>query len=832
MSNQYPRSREKQYTDGYVQSAGDAAQVAQSRAENAARQAGRDPAAAGKAAYAASMAASKGRSIRVPGTELQPGESVGLGGLAGALGQLTQEQVQAVARGLSRGPQVNAATGLKPQPMAMLSNSPGQNLDQWRTQRIGPMTDAELAVANSPEEMAKRQAMAAASRAAAEADKISARHARDAEAARLADFSARSQRFSEMPQETNPNNPNSIFQQERRALAKLESDIRSNPYVKTYETAPVANKAAWDAVVSRQADLKQRTQFLSEQPWDYRPDGMYQKEKRKLDNDRRAFNANPYAETPALLAGYADGGFVNLSDPIQPNKLFGIPDQLNPNIQKQEQERIDYEMSSAISRKADNAAKDVAYQHMLDRLAREREMRLTTLGSEAPLSRGYSAGGYTGPGAKYQPAGVVHAGEFVIPREEVMKLGQGDPELGARLLDEEYGTQSDLGSEAGGYIEIDGRRIDLASLPPTQGYGFTGTPATADQQAAAARQAEAAARQAAAAARQTGQAQQNPYGIRPNDTPEVAMAKQLLGQSNGIGGRHYGAGNLLQATPQQILNELALLPKRQAGQAGQIDAAALRTAVATMGKGQPGAQVDPVGALNSYVQAGGRDPKNMEMLKQAGVEAAKFNAPAKPKPGSQGYTTVTLPGGGSVVQDVATGAPLSGGDIQQPKEAPKKSEAEVNFETNIGAALNGIKELKAVVGRSGNYESGTFGNASDATKLHQLSYTLAIQYAKLADPGSVAREGEVAAAQKYLIPVGMGTTNKETLSALDNLENQINVIKSERQKAIGRSPGGGSPFAAAKPTLDANDPAIRAAAAAALAERRAKMNNRGTSTTK
>jgi hypothetical protein len=78
----------------------------------------------------------------------------------------------------------------------------------------------------------------------------------------------------------------------------------------------------------------------------------------------------------------------------------------------------------------------------------------------------------------------------------------------------------------------------------------------------------------------------------------------------------------------------------------------------------------------------------------------------------------------------------------------------------------------------------------------------------------------------------MGTTNKETLSALDNLENQINVIKSERQKAIGRSPGGGSPFAAAKPTLDANDPAIRAAAAAALAERRAKMNNRGTSTTK
>lgn len=36
---------------------------------------------------------------------------------------------------------------------------------------------------------------------------------------------------------------------------------------------------------------------------------------------------------------------------------------------------------------------------------------------------GFADGGYTGPGGKYQPAGVVHAGEYVFPQEAVRKLG-------------------------------------------------------------------------------------------------------------------------------------------------------------------------------------------------------------------------------------------------------------------------------------------------------------------------------------------------------------------------------------------------------------------------
>lgn len=38
-------------------------------------------------------------------------------------------------------------------------------------------------------------------------------------------------------------------------------------------------------------------------------------------------------------------------------------------------------------------------------------------------SSGFALGGYTGDGAKYQPAGIVHAGEYVLPQETVQALG-------------------------------------------------------------------------------------------------------------------------------------------------------------------------------------------------------------------------------------------------------------------------------------------------------------------------------------------------------------------------------------------------------------------------
>jgi len=39
--------------------------------------------------------------------------------------------------------------------------------------------------------------------------------------------------------------------------------------------------------------------------------------------------------------------------------------------------------------------------------------------------KGFASGGYTGPGGKYQPAGIVHAGEYVLPKEATRRIGLG-----------------------------------------------------------------------------------------------------------------------------------------------------------------------------------------------------------------------------------------------------------------------------------------------------------------------------------------------------------------------------------------------------------------------
>jgi hypothetical protein len=69
---------------------------------------------------------------------------------------------------------------------------------------------------------------------------------------------------------------------------------------------------------------------------------------------------------------------------------------------------------------------------------------------------GFAGGGYTGPGHKLQPAGVVHAGEFVIPKEKVEKIG-------VDKLDKMYGTDSSV--MKAGYVNGGGVKTD-----PTQFY--------------------------------------------------------------------------------------------------------------------------------------------------------------------------------------------------------------------------------------------------------------------------------------------------------------------------------------------------------------------------
>lgn len=112
----------------------------------------------------------------------------------------------------------------------------------------------------------------------------------------------------------------------------------------------------------------------------------------------------------------------------------------------------------------------------------------------------------------------------------------------------------------------------------------------------------------------------------------------------------------------------------------------------------------------------------------------------------------------------------------------KLSKAEIEFETNAEVALQEARKLKKTVLKTGNFESdNSFALFSDAEKSADLSnaaYKLAIAYAKIVDPESVAREGEVEAAKKYAIPMGIATDDKTTLRAIDNYIKEI----SQRQK--------------------------------------------------
>ena len=74
---------------------------------------------------------------------------------------------------------------------------------------------------------------------------------------------------------------------------------------------------------------------------------------------------------------------------------------------------------------------------------------------------GFAAGGYTGPGAKFTPAGIVHAGEFVV-RREVVNL-PGVMAMLARLNRD--GVASLKGYASGGLVG----RLGVPALPASRG---------------------------------------------------------------------------------------------------------------------------------------------------------------------------------------------------------------------------------------------------------------------------------------------------------------------------------------------------------------------------
>lgn len=128
---------------------------------------------------------------------------------------------------------------------------------------------------------------------------------------------------------------------------------------------------------------------------------------------------------------------------------------------------------------------------------------------------------------------------------------------------------------------------------------------------------------------------------------------------------------------------------------------------------------------------------------------------------------------------------------------------------NLDAARRYAQQLKDAIARSGTWES-RFGNTEDAAAFEQVPYLLAISLAKVLDPGSVAREGEVNAAKKFLIPLGMLASGDVATSAVDRLMRDLE----ERAAGLGlENPGrnDGAPAAGAAEPDFADEASAQAA---------------------
>lgn len=73
---------------------------------------------------------------------------------------------------------------------------------------------------------------------------------------------------------------------------------------------------------------------------------------------------------------------------------------------------------------------------------------------EVKLPKGFATGGYTGDGGKYEPAGIVHAGEYVFTKEQTARIGVGKL---AAIANNGYANGGLVGAASGAWDWIAGK---------------------------------------------------------------------------------------------------------------------------------------------------------------------------------------------------------------------------------------------------------------------------------------------------------------------------------------------------------------------------------------
>lgn len=178
------------------------------------------------------------------------------------------------------------------------------------------------------------------------------------------------------------------------------------------------------------------------------------------------------------------------------------------------------------------------------------------------------------------------------------------------------------------------------------------------------------------------------------------------------------------------------------------------------------------------------------------------------------FETIKTPGGADVTYQVAVNPSTGQKEYTRiPRTETEETKDEATTVANILMAQKSLDNLGRAVNQYGNYESPStylaplnwFSNArlegrqedynrklaagtlspeekaagmpmdrASASAIMQADpYELAIAMAKVVDPGSVAREGEVAAAKRFLIPLGFNTANDVSTAAIARAKQQL-----------------------------------------------------------
>ncbi len=184
----------------------------------------------------------------------------------------------------------------------------------------------------------------------------------------------------------------------------------------------------------------------------------------------------------------------------------------------------------------------------------------------------------------------------------------------------------------------------------------------------------------------------------------------------------------------------------------------------------------------------------------------------RPNQGMMGYGNI-IPGvldasGNPITFNQKTGqtgtVALPAGATNTKDNATKKSDEEGAYRFNM---LNtNLDKLKGLVDKHGTFD--VLGPEGD--EMDSLIYQAAVDYAKLVDPDSVAREGEVASAQKYMLKFrqksGLTTAKDTALSQIDSYKTSLADRMSARQASRTKPGAAHAPAGVGGPPPTTKDP--------------------------